>query len=638
MPSVKKAIEGDNGFIGIDAESTPSNLEPGFLQVGENIRIEQTRLFTRKGLKTLFGETEYANIGNVLNTSVYNDRLGNEYLVLILENGIRLFSPSAPEQLSQLYTYPKQTIGGVEYIRSVDTNTEAIQAVNNIYILRGEETGYIEGATYTSNSPTHTTVTVTVPTGHGLSVGDEFSIQTGHAQNSGSFFVSSTPSTTQFTYKIQTGYNHNGTANISIGRAVLYWDGSSELKVVKQVSLDGNAADFPMTSTAIFHRNRIYCKVSRDEIAVSDYLTDNDGNWKFNRTIKQFTINEGDGQEITAIHPWTDDTILVFKDRSIYQARIGDANESAELVIAESFVRTLSSDLGSLSKKAVANTGNRVFFLSQRGIYMIEPNLDLRLLTNTVPVSRPVQKYINRINGSHVRNVVSKIFNGRLYIAVPLDNNTENSHVLVYNMINQQWESVDTYPANFDVHNMHILSYNNRYELIYTDRDGTVHLSEYNNYDEYGELSDGAKRLVINAPPAGEKITAEFVPDGNTILPFEFGLDSDIFGGQDIKTLILTRNYDYSTLDDKRFTAAKVSYSTDYFTSLQIAIKTRNPDYHRIVDLTGMVGNDDAIEKSPIGKIAAEGAIEIKTMTGRVEIKSIAVEASLNGSNLRNRR
>lgn len=468
MPNVKRENDGDNGFLGIDTRNNPSTLKQGVLQDGKNIRIDLAALQVRKGIKRLMEPSLCNSIGTIYGTGLYTKQDGSEYIVLICENALYLYDIEN-ESISNPYYFPyKDLSGGTRYYRSVNrSQTQVLQAVNKLYILRGESTRYIEGngniGQRVSATNGSTTVTVTTILPHGLIVGDEFVIETPHLELNGptqtsNFIVESVPSTTSFTYTIPVAYNQNnhGPYVIQVAKPVLVFDGNNVL-IVNQGIIDGSvfggtsptACDFPPTSIAIYHKNRIYCKYSRDEICVSDYLPDVNGNWKFDLTIQALTINQGDEQEIMGFYPWTRDEILVFKTNSIYAAKFADNTSSPDIILAESYVRTLTFELGCVSIKSVANVGGIVFFLSSKGIYALEPQLDTNLLSNTLPLSINVQKYINRINQKYVNKSIGVVYNGRYYLGVPIDDSQDINYVFVYNINNKMWESIDTYPVNF---------------------------------------------------------------------------------------------------------------------------------------------------------------------------------------------
>jgi hypothetical protein len=290
---------------------------------------------------------------------------------------------------------------------------------------------------------------------------------------------------------------------VNVGKADLlnkYFAGTSYTAAWYLGLVDGGTSptscDFPPTSTAIYHKNRIYCKYSKDEIAVSDYLPDVNGNWQFDLTIQALTINQGDEQDIKGFHPWTKDEILVFKTNSIYSAKFADNTSSPDVVLANSYVKSLTFDIGCVSTDSIANVSGSVFFLSQRGIYVLDPQLDTNLLANTAPMSVDIQKYINRINQKYAYNAYGKVYNGRYYLAVPLDNSQVNNAIFIYNLTNKMWESVDTFPSQIIPRGLFVAKYdevNTTSRLFtWTDNKG-IYLFEEADNDEYGVLISGLK-------------------------------------------------------------------------------------------------------------------------------------------------
>lgn len=469
MPNANRGLDGENGFYGVDTRANPATLKAGMLQDANNMRMDLQTLQVRKGIKRLLETGTTATIGKIYGTGVYVKSSGSEQIVIVCENGLYTYDINSGA-ISAIYEYPYMTLDGspTKYYRSVtEEQTQVLQAVNKVYVLRGETTKYIEGdgtvgqRASATNGSDIVTVTCTVP--HGLSVGSEFIIETPHALlngpvgGGGHFMVKTVPSLTSFTYTIPLA--HHQTVHtpyvVQVAKPVLCFDGST-VSVVRQGVIDGTVmggtspteCDFPPTSRAIYHKNRIYCKYSKDEIAVSDYLPDVNGDWKFDLTIQALTINQGDEQDIVGFYPWTRDEILVFKTNSIYAARFADNTSSPDVILAESYVRSLTFDLGCVAGKSVANVGGLVFFLSSKGIYALEPQLDTNLLSNTQPLSLGIQRYIDRINQNYVHKAVGIVYGGRYYLAVPIDGSSDINYVFVYNINNKQWESIDTYPSN----------------------------------------------------------------------------------------------------------------------------------------------------------------------------------------------
>ena len=468
MPNANRGLDGDNGFYGVDTRANPATLKAGMLQDANNVRMDLQTLQVRKGIKRLLETGTTATIGKIYGTGVYVTSAGSEQIIIVCQTGLYTYDINSGA-ISGKYEYPYMTKNGDpnRYYRSVtEEQTQVLQAANKIYVLRGEATRYIEGngaigqRMVATNGSDIVTITCNLP--HGFSVGDEFVIETIHPELNGptvnsNIMVYSVINATSFTYRLNAPHNanNNGAYVIQVAKPVLCFDGSS-VSVVNQGTIDGTllggttptSCDFPPTSRAIYHKNRIYCKYSKDEIAVSDYLPDVNGDWKFDLTIQALTINQGDEQDIVGFYPWTRDEILVFKTNSIYAAKFADNTSSPDVILAESYVRSLTFDLGCVAGKSVANVGGLVFFLSSKGIHALEPQLDTNLLSNTQPLSLGIQRYIDRINQNHVHKSVGIVYGGRYYLAVPIDGSSDVNYVFVYNLNNKQWESIDTYPVN----------------------------------------------------------------------------------------------------------------------------------------------------------------------------------------------
>ena len=58
-------------------------------------------------------------------------------------------------------------------------------------------------------------------------------------------------------------------------------------------------------------------------------------------------------------------------------------------------------------------------------------------------MSDPIDPIIRQINRAYADKSVAIYHNNRYYIAVPLNASTYNNAILVYNLLNQGWESVD---------------------------------------------------------------------------------------------------------------------------------------------------------------------------------------------------
>jgi hypothetical protein len=620
-------VDGDAGFIGIDTKTNPSVLKEGNLQDGKNIRIEQQVLQVRKGVARILDASQATTVGTIYGSGVYRLTNGTEKIVLVVSNGLYLFDIGT-QALSSKYNFPAGrtiTAGPIQ----------VLQAVNKIYILRGEATRYITGDGTAGQNATvsgggHTVVTVTTTIAHGLIAGDEFAIEALHTQWCGptktnNFVVATAPTSTSFTYNLTTGHNGGASAYvIEVGKPVLEFNGAT-VTIVNQGIIDGSvlggttptACSFPMTSTAIYHKNRIFCKYSKDEIAVSDYLPNINGDWDFDLTIQAMTINLGDEQEIIGFHPWVKDYILIFKDNSIYTAKFADDTTSPNIVLANSSVENLTMELGCVAKNSIANVGNMVFFLSKNGVYGLEPQIDANLLANTTPMSINVQKYIDRINQKFVKNAIGIVYNGRYYLSVPLDASLVNNFTLIYNLNNHAWESIDTYPSTVNPFNIvvgknGIDSVVNR--LFFCTQVNGIYLTEEKTFDEFGSTL--------------------------TALTFPFSVGSYLiprtYQQITVPSFIKTRRFMMSSIQSKRYSTMTLEVEFDGTGAIKSEIVTYNPDTRKSIDIATASSITDKSRRIPIRKSAVGLDIELTNLQGRPIIKAIGVTSTQKGFNKTN--
>lgn len=635
MPNIERTSDGDNGFIGVDCKSNPASLKAGVLQDANNIRLELNTLQVRKGIETLISEEEFETTNDISGVHSYVKTDGSRYLVIISKDSLYLYNLNTAEIVGN-YPFP-------EFREIADGSTvNMVQAANKIYILRGEAERYITGNGASGQKVVFsgTTATVTTSEPHGLVEGQEFVIETNSPTTSGPTVVNNLVVDTvvdnfTFTYEYALTYSGESPYVIQVCKPVLEFDGNS-VKVVKQGIIDGTVAggstatecDFPPTSVAYYHKNRLFVKYSKDEIAVSDYLPNEDGNWVFDLTIQALTVNQGDEQEIVGFHPWTRDEVLVLKTGSIYAAKFADNTDDPNVALQNSYVRSLTLDLGCVSQRSIANVSGVVFFLSKKGVLKLEPQLDTALLANTAPMSIHIQKYIDRINQNYAYKSVATVFNGRYYLAVPLDDSEVNNHVLVYNLTNEMWESIDTFDSLFNINGMIQTKLSNtsiENKLLYwNNRNGVYIADENNDHDQYGYIVVGISFNVYD----------ETVDDYGIFL--NFTLEPIVYGSSEIHGFAKTRRFIFNTLQSKRFIAAFADVNFNESGVLRTSVNTYNPDTSNIVDTCSTSSQEDKTRKFPVRKVAVGLDIEFNSLQGRPQVTSFAVEAAQIGRNLKN--
>ena len=392
------------------------------------------------------------------------------------------------------------------------------------------------------------------------------------------------------------------------GKSPLIWDGNVTITVAPSAHPSGPTANFPPSDFGVYFQNRIVVKRDRDEIACSDILDFDTWDLTFN----QFKINLGANDSIVGFMPWQEDKFVLFQRNSIYYAFI-DPNGYATGAGpgGGSYVKSLTFEFGCSARKSIVNAGDHIFFLSDSGVHILTPSLDLKLLGNQLPLSEPISDIIARINVAAVGNAVGRIHNNRYYLAVPLDAAVRNNTVLVYSMLTKAWESVDTYPAGMFIDHFSVAAFGSSKRLFATNAEGGVYLLEERDWDEFG-------------------VTA-----GNPVIPFT--LPSQItttFTQHQIAGQILSRRYHFGSFHSKRFSAAQVDFAMRLGDYVKTTAVLTNPDSSFEVDGFGAPTAEDHTRRFHIGSRGYGMDVLIESVTGRPTVRGLRVEASLTGRKL----
>lgn len=405
------------------------------------------------------------------------------------------------------------------------------------------------------------------------------------------------------------------------GKTTLRWDGSAGSLVVPGVGVHTN---YPNSRHAIYYGNRHIVQTDGNTFNVSHYLKDD--TWS---ALDMFSINDGGNDRLVAITPWTLNEFVIFMRNSIFYANVGvgayNVGDAAQE--ADSYVKSLATDIGCIAHKSVVQAGGGVMFLSDNGVYIANPAgasaggttgntpEGVRLLTLSEPLSSPISDVIERINYNYVSKAVGAYFENRYYLAVPLDSSTVNNAVLVYNFINKAWESVDTYPTGFDIKNFHIAKNGNRRRLFAIDQNEGVFLMENLNWDEYG-VSGGTPQLDDPLFKLGSSYAT---------------LSSSIFTPNYIQAVLKTRAYAFDTNREKRFSSVQIDTSMTTGADMDIDLVVVNPDSTTQLKNFYATSDEDYLIRLPARKSGYYSQVNFTVNAYRPSIRSTTVQAIVPG-------
>jgi len=162
------------------------------------------------------------------------------------------------------------------------------------------------------------------------------------------------------------------------------------------------------------------------------------------RTVDSIDVGGDDGETITAIQPYYDFQMIVFKPTRIYSVTVDPTAATA----AGWSIQRLSDSVGCVAGRTVVQVNRDVFFLANDGIRTVARSVADNFSSVGLPVSEPVKDVINRINRNYISTCNAAFHDNRYLLAIPLDSATTPSHVLVYNAIFNCFEGLWDIQAN----------------------------------------------------------------------------------------------------------------------------------------------------------------------------------------------
>jgi len=593
--------DGDLGFVGLNSRDNPISLSAGIVNQSQNFRMDRGVATVRKGMQRktigdLIGQTVYG-VGTYLNST------GQEIIVCVVANGLFTYNPQT-EVLSTKIYFPNS----------------------------------VTGKTLTSSDSLIVTVTSAA---HGLLAGASVYVECSSVGYTGLFVISSITTNT-FTYTMPSvasagavsgvacRYNAvelittqdgcdvvAGTDLVIISRGFskrpLVWDFTTSITAMPA---HGTGHEFPSCESILYYANRFIVTGrhhgdsvlrNNDTVSVSNFL-----DYQHFDALDAFTINNGSNDRIVGVAPWTLNEFLVFMRNSIFYVGVGTSRYvSGEPLSNDSYVRTLATDIGCSSKKSVVQANGGVLFLSDNGVYFLQPQQSsaesMKLLTMADPISASIDDVIQRINKTYAYRAVATYWNNRYYLAVPLDASVDNNAILVYNFILRQWESVDTYPVGFDIFDFVIAKKDNQRRMYGVDTDQGIFLMEQLNWDEYGDA-------------IGEPILPFFIPAT---------LGEAVFTPNVINAVLKTRRYSFNGIGDKRFSTAETEIVSDAGSQVETVAEVFNPDTLSVIDNFSAELTEDSARRATIRKIGTGIQLRYTSTNLRPSIRSAYVYATI---------
>ena len=594
--------DSDVSFVGFSSRINPLSLKPGFLQYAENLRMFATTARCRLGAKRITDTLLDSRI--TWGAGEFIDANGVERVVLVA---------TLNQTQTSFYVYTPSPTGGTGTTqgpydwptgRVTNEPVTLVQAGGEMFVFRGRDVS----AQITVTSAVHdggtNRVNCVSSTNHGFVTGDEVTISNaGGANYNGNFIVTRVTDTTFYYTPVAAPTGSAGSAiTAQKSKPPIKWDGvtpsSAGVSAVPQTTISGASANPPPGDFGIYHQGRLLIDYRKDRIALSDIYDTT----TFDLTMNNFRVNTGANDEIISFLPWINDGFLVLQKRSIYLGYMDNSvltPGSAPGV--NSYVRLLSDQIGCLAKDSAVLAGQQVFFLSQRGVHVMTPQLDLTLVGNTLPMSEPIADIIETINFNYADKAVAAFHDNRYWLAVPTGLNTRNDTLLIYNILNEAWESVDKFPPGLFVDHLLVVPYANQRRLVFMTKEGGMYVHEEQTTGDDIYSSNPLPQLPATLPwnlvPAGLTATA-------------------------VTGIVRTRAYSLNSMEAKRF--SKVSIKTGGSGTMTVTANTQDPDVSEVLG-SFTLSNDTDTNRLRVASKGQSIDFSMNLTGGEPEIRAVAV-------------
>lgn len=416
------------------------------------------------------------------------------------------------------------------------------------------------------------------------------------------------------------------------GEAVVPWSWSgsnlSGFAAISQTTSGSYTSPIPNAVTAELMNNRLIVPAGRDQLAVSELLDYT----RYDAALSDFNVNSGSDDRLVRAFPFTDNTLLVFKDQSIHLISNLYGN------LSEIRLDPLNGELGCSARKSVAMVGGDAFFLSATGVFRIQQVIQGRLQSGAVPVSDPIEPIIQRITSRHISTSVAAVLGRYYYLAVPIDGATRPNAMLVYDTVSQAWQGIHTWPSGVAFDNLLVTDWNGRkrlhgidhtnarVHLLYEGRTDRIVDTEYAISDSITSrgylLGDSGvkqfRRATVNLSTWDPSITIDLVVDGQNET-------------KQVTSAALTKSrtnyYTFATpawvesnVNNDHANPKREDYSIDFDTAIDPGAAGLDPDRKQT-----------ALERRNCKVRARWAAIRVANSNGLCDVQSVEIEGDPAG-------
>lgn len=482
----------DNWKYGLNTLMSPTKIKDEELSEAENIELDEIGQITKRRGRAYYGNEKNSR---VMGLAGYYKTDGTNKLVQKSNTAVCVYNTATSDW---------DAVSGHSYTDGYAVNFA--QVYDRLYIASGQDSlAYYDGSTLTVfNSASAPTSVAVSAVGAGAGTGNatyayriDSETDVGKTVATTSVSANSLPDTLSTTATCVVTWNSATESSVNgyniYGRK---WGKEMWLKFVEgagsQTWTDDGAYDestvfTPTTSDTTkgpkgeiitVYKDTLFIAGDPDEPSLLYYSAGGD-------KINSFSINDGggfiyiqrdDGDEITGMKVFQD-SLVVFKRRSIHKFTFSTSGLPQ--------VEVVNQSVGAVSFRSIQAVENDVFFLSERGVFVLgnEPNYLNVIRTNEL--SARIRPKMNLVNQEYAQNSAA-IYHDNLYIlSVPTGSSATNNKTYIYDRERLAW-----YEWNFGANCW----------LVYYDSDKEIHLL-------YGEEASGYTTEMTGSTDFGSGFT-----------------------------------------------------------------------------------------------------------------------------------
>jgi len=313
----------------------------------------------------------------------------------------------------------------------------------------------------------------------------------------------------------------------------------------------------------------------------------------------EFYMNKGSADFVIGAIPYQEDQVIVFNRRSIHiLTGIRNTSTATHFEITRQF--------GCVSRKSIAQSGPNTYFLSDNGVYALEPGFDpakgdaiaiSKVSAFTMPLSRPVNDVLGTVNFDEavIHKASGIVFDNKYFLSLPLEDSLDCTVVMVYDFLLDAWVSKDTFPSGFVVDDFFIASFGagNQQQRLFVSNDKGWWL--------YGEGNVDHSTRVLGTDT--EETTA-------------------------IAGKLITRSYTLKNIGVKRFMTGQVAATMSANDSFTLTAHTSDPDTTTEAITVTATSDEDLLTRFGIRNRGYSAKVEINVLVGRPIFKHVVIESA----------